>query len=401
MSTISNGFFVQVIEDGSSLRGEIRSTQPLSQAYTDGVCVPTWDTTGVTDAQKKAAIEEMQPVVYIILQNGASWILPDSNYTWYYNGTAIEWDDSGKSLAHASGLAAGTFVKVTNFTPEMYASGQYVPAIRIVKNLASTENVDIDVIRFDGQKTLATNPVPFSASIDVSITEMMKGGYTGLIYLNGSTDKDISSKTDTVKLIARLFDSNGTLMTSSANSVKYKWYINDTEKVALGTTNTLTVTESDIYDYGIVKCEFYVTKDGQDVLVSTDFLEIDDTQDPQEMYFAYNGANGKAASLRSGESVTFSIWVGDAGNPKQSNVDTSFTVWKVMLVDSQKQTLTQDLSAAKYGGLPAADANGYRAMSASGGIAIITIPFDLAALTAGGQDTSGGIHGYVQASTNS
>ena len=389
---ISNSFFVQVIEDGSSLRGEIRATAPLSQAYNDGSCVPDW-----TDAQK-------QPTVYIVLQNGANYILPDSTYKWFYNDEEIKWNGT-TSQAMDNGIPAGTFQKVTNFTPEMYASGNYVPAIKIVKNVASSENVNIDVIRFEGQKTLATNPVKFAASIDVSITEMLKGGYVGMIYLNGSTDKDISSKSDTVKLIAHLYNSEGKEMTNANNGAKFKWFINDIVKVNLGSTNTLTVTESDIYDYGIVRCEFYMPKQNQagtkvDTLVSTDYLEIDDTQDPQEMYFAYNGANGKSASLREGESVTWTIWVGDAGNPSPTNIDTKFTSWKVMLVDSNKQTLMQNLSAAQYGGQQNADTSGYRPMTASGGKATITIPYALAALTAGGQSTSGGIRGYVVAQTS-
>lgn len=389
---ISNSFFVQVIEDGSMLRGEIRSTQPLAQAYNDGSCIPNWSN-GVAN-----------PTVYIVLQNGAQYIIPDSGGKWYYNGTEIEFDAQGKSLAHPSGLAAGTFELVTNFTPEMYQSGQYVPAIRIAKNVASNENVNIDVIRYDGQKTLATNPVPFSASININITEMMKGGYIGMIYLrDGAADKDISSKTDTVPLVARLFDSEGNEMTNAENGAKYKWFINDTVKIALGATNTLTITEQDVYDYAVVKCEFYIPKDGEqgqkvDTLVSSDFFEIDDTQDPQEMYFAYNGANGKAASLRSGESVTFSIWVGEAGNPSASNVDTAFTVWKVLLVDSNKQTLMQSL-LADYG-IADADANGYRLLTSANGVATITIPFALAATTAGGSSDSGGIRGYVTAQTS-
>lgn len=389
---ISNSFFVQVIEDGSMLRGEIRSTQPLAQAYSDGTCVPNW-AGGVN-----------RPTVYIVLQNGASWILPDSTYKWRYNGTEIQWDDAGKSKV-CGDLPAGTFEKVTNYTPEMYQSGQYVPAIKIVKNVANSNNVDIDVISFEGQKTLATNPVPFQASINVTITELIKGGYVGMIYLaSGTVDKDISSPTDTVGLVAHLYDSNGNEMTNAQNGAKYEWLINDTVKVAKGATNTLTVTEQDVYDYAIVTCKFYMPKDNGsgtnvDTLVSTDYLEVDDTQDPQEMYFAYNGANGKSASLRQGESVTFTIWVGDAGNPSASNVDTSFSSWKVLLVDSNKQTLMQDLSSADYGSQAAADANGYRAMTVNNGKATITVPFALAALTAGGQSTSGGIRGYVQAQT--
>lgn len=392
---ISNSFFVQVIEDGSSLRGEIRSTAPLAQAYNGGACVPNWG--GNVN----------NPTVYIVLQNGASYILPDSGYKWYYNEEEIKFDSNGKSLVMSQGLAAGTFEIITNYTPEMYQSGQYVPAIKIAKNVASSDNVDIDIIRFSGQKTLATNPIPFTATMDVSITELIKGGYVGMIYLNGSIDKDISSANDTVSLIAHLYDSDGNEVTV-ANGAKYRWLINDTEKVAKGTTNTLTVREQDIYDYGIVRCEFYVPKDNGtgtmvDTLVSTDYLEVDDTQDPQEMYFAYNGANGKSASLRSGESVTFSIWVANAGNPDrtQNPADSNFTQWKVMLVDSNKQTLMQDLSDSSLGGYAAADANGYRALSQSGGVATAVVPFALAALNASGQSTSGGIRGYIVAQTNS
>lgn len=390
---ISNSFFVQVIEDGSALRGEIRATAPLSQAYNDGTCVPNWSG-GV-----------MNPTVYIVLQNGGRYELPDDSYTWFYNEEKIEFDSNGRSNYMPNNkLAAGTFVRVTNFTPEMYQSGQYVPAMKIAKNVASSENVDIDVIRFSGQKTINTNPVKFAATIDVSITELMKGGYIGMIYLNGSTDKDISSKTDTVKLIAHLYDSNGEEV-SAQKGARYRWLINDTERVAKGTTNTLTVTESDIYDYGIVRCEFYFPIDDGtgtkvDTLVSTDFLEIDDTQDPQEMYFAYNGAYGKSASLRTGEHVEFTIWVGDAGNPSLSNVDTRFSQWKVMLVDSNKQTLMQSLSSYDAS-IKNADASGYRPMNVSSGKATINIPFAVAALNAGGQSTSGGIRGYVQAQTNS
>lgn len=391
---ISNSFFVQVIEDGSALRGEIRSTQPLTQAYSDGTCVPNW-AAGVN-----------QPTVYVVLQNGGSWITPDAGYKWYYNGNEIVFDGNGKSLAVAN-LPAGTFEKVTNYTPDMYEQGQYVPAIKIVKNVASSSNVDIDVLRFDGTKTLTTNSIPFSASLDITITELIKGGYVGMIYLNGSTDKDISSKNDTVKLIAHLYDSEGNEMTPATNGAKYRWLINGVEKVPLGSTNTLVVTESDVYDYAVVSCEFYMPKDNGsgtnvDTLVSTDYLEIDDTQDPQEMYFAYNGANGKAASLRKDESVAFSIWVGDAGNPSASNVDTSFTDWKIILVDSNKQTLMQSLSSydASINDVIEGDLQGYRPMNSQNGVATITIPFDVAALTAGGQSTSGGIRGYVTAQTS-
>lgn len=325
MGTISNRFFVQVIEDGATLHGEIRATKSLTQAFKNPGCIPDW------------TVADNQPTIYVTLQNGTTFILPDSTYKWYYNGNEITWN--GNTSNAVADLAAGTFQKVTNYTPSGYSAGQYVPAIKIVKNLANSSNVDIDVIRFDGQKTLSSNPVAFSASLNVTITEWTEGGYLGIInFLNGIAD--IDSQNTSVTCQGLLYDGDGTALSSG---VTYKWYF-EGDSTVKGTAQSFTVTAADVIDYVMVRCEFYMTVEGVSTLVYTAYAGIDDTQDPEYMWIQYNGANGNSASLRENESVTFSIWVGKADDPTYKDV--SFTSFKVKLFDSTGTVVTATSSTS-------------------------------------------------------
>lgn len=370
--TISNKFFVQVIDDGATLHGEIRATKSLTQSYTGTTCVPNWTVT------------DNQPIIYISLMNGTTFIVPDSTYTWYYNGTAITWDSNGKSNAVGS-LVAGTFEKVTNYTPSGYNTGEYVPAIKIVKNLASSSNVDIDVIRFDGQATLTTNPVAFSASLNVTITEWLEGGgYLGVInFTNGIAD--IDSTHTSVTCNAVLYNGDGNAITTG---VTYKWY-KEGDSSQVGSSASLTVTDSMVVDYAVFRCEFWMTVDGTSTNVATARVGIDDTQDPEYMWIQYNGANGNSASLRSGESVSFTVWVGKADDP--TYVYTTFTSFKVKLFDSTGATITADLKPT----FADPDSSGYRTLNVSSNKATFTVTYNIA-------NTYGkkGLTGIILASTS-
>ena len=370
MGTISNRFFVQVIEDGTTLHGEIRATKSLTQAYKNPGCIPDW------------TVAANQPTIYVTLQNGTSFILPDSTYTWYYNGTAITW--TGNTSNAIGNLPAGTFEKVTDYTPSGYSSGQYVPAIKIVKNLANSTNVDIDVIRFDGQKTLSTNPVAFSASLNITITEWTEGGYLGIInFLNGIADIDSTNTSVTCQGI--LYDGDGNQVSSN---VSYKWYF-EGDPTIKGTSSSLTVTDAQVVDYVMVRCEFYVTVEGVASRVYTAYAGIDDTQDPEYMWIRYNGANGNSASLREGESVVFSAWVGKADDPTYKY--TQYTSFKVKLFDSDKNVITGSVS-----GFNDPDAEGYRTLSVASSVATWTVTYAVAFTTA-----KKGLSGIIIASTAS
>lgn len=357
MSTISNKFFVSLIEDGTTLHGELRATKSLTQAWTGSACVPDWSSSHVDN----------RPLIYISLMNGTDVVTVDSgSEKWYYNGTLITWSSSvttqnigGTSYqGYVSTNCGGVFFKTT-YTLD----GKAMPAMGIIGNLANMSDVvDIDVIRFEGQKTLSTNPVDFAASTNITISDWVNGGYLGVInFQNGRAD--ITRDNNQVVCQGYLYDDGGNVISSAT----YKWYF-EGDPAVKSTTQTLTVSEADVTDYVVVKCEFYMLVDGQNTLVYTAYAGIDDTQDPEYMWIQYNGANGNSASLRKNESVAFRIWVGKEDDP---TVNTSWISFKLKTLDSEGNVVT-----AAFDNIPAAGSDGYRTLSVSGGVAQAEVTYD-------------------------
>ena len=151
---------VSIIEDGTTLHGELRATKSLTQAYKSGTCIPDW-----TDDTKR-------PIIYMTLMNGSQPQIINSGYKWYYNGAEILSSDT-------------RFEILTSYQVD----GRVVPALKIMTNLASDTNVDLDIITFKGATTLSSNTVDVEASINVRITSWTSGGYLGVIdFVNGRSD---------------------------------------------------------------------------------------------------------------------------------------------------------------------------------------------------------------------
>lgn len=360
MSTISNKFFIQVLEDGSTLRGQLLSTITPAQSYKDGTFIPNWATTATA-----------RPLVYLSLQNGAQDITPDSNFTWSYNGTAIQF--SATSSTQTIGSTSYTGYVDTNmggvFFKTTYGS---MPALGIIGNLASSSNVDIDVIRFDGSKTLSTNPVSFSAQLNVTITQWTSGGYLGI--LNFPNGNNITYAGQSLTCSAILYNDSGEVPLSASD---YEWYYEGSATIQ-GTGQTFTIQESAVTDYAVLRCDFYMTIGGTRTLVYSAYGSIDDWQDPEVMWIKYNGANGNSASLRQGENVIFSICVGTA---EDSTAITSWTTFKVKILDSEGQTVTATGSSSYTVANDSVmkvtpDANGYRALTVSSGVATAKLYYD-------------------------
>ena len=368
MSTISNKFFIQVLEEGSSLHGQLLCTKSLVQSYKDGTCIPDW-----------ASTASARPLVYLSLQNGATDTTPDSGYSWSYNGTVITFSTTQTSqtiggttyYGFASTNFNGVFFKTgTTSTNASPLSG--MPALGIIGNLASSSNVDIDVIRFDGSKTLSTNPIPFACMLNVTITQWTSGGYLGILnFPNGNV---ITEAGQTLQCSAILYNDSGEVTLSASD---YEWYY-EGESTRQGTGQTFTIQEGDVTDYAILRCDFYMTIDGTRTLVYSAFGSIDDQQDPEYMWIKYNGANGNSASLRAGESVVFSICV---GTQEDDTPNTDWTTFHVKFLDSEGNIVTATSSQSYTVANDSAfhespDSNGYRTLSVSGGVATAKVYYD-------------------------
>jgi len=347
MSTISNRFYVTALEDGTTLHGNLASDRTLTQAWNGTSAVPNW-----TDPNE-------QPTIYLTLLSGATLVAPASGYKWYYNGTEISDSDS-------------RFQKTTKSVT--YAEQTVtMPALKIVANLASSSNVDVDMITFKGSYIINGAGISFSCDAQIRISAITANGNLGVInFLNGIAD--ITEPNQTITMYGILY---GGSSGQPVSGVTTKWYLNDSStptsgQTISGYTNAYQVGESQVVDHATVRCEFY---DASNNLLYTAYAGIDDMQDPEFMYIQYNGNNGNAASLRKGETASFQIWVGTredaavlggASTPK-------YPIIKVQLLNGSGNVITDTGLATA---IPDPDSNGWRTLPMSGGKGSITPHYD-------------------------
>lgn len=395
MSGISNRFFVTALDDGTTLHGNLSVDGSLSQAWDGTGAVPNWGdgTIGTKD----------QPTIMLTLLSGATYIgtnpsslngYINSGYKWYYNNhgadaeiifestmTTLTWTE-GVEPRSVTGYKStdGKFLK-----NEASLNGVPVPCLRIIKNLASSDNVDLDTVSIKGQYNTGSGMLDFQASAQIRISRISSGGYLGVIsFADGKSN--ITDQTQSITMTSVLYGSTG----NNTVSCKSEWYLNGTLKKAKNADNTLTVTGTDIVDNAIVRCDFYVTNNGVDTLVATEYASIDDLQDPEMMYIQYASQNGNAASLRKGQTATFDIWIGKNNDP---TVDTSFAYFQVKLLNGSGQVITASYQSS---GIPDADGEGWRTLSVDNTTkkARIPIPYDV--VDANGKN----ITGLIRASTS-
>lgn len=348
MSQISNRFYVSALEDGTTLHGNLVSDKALTQAWNGSTAVPNWTTASE------------QPTIYLTLLSGATLVAPASNFKWYYNGTEISDDDTRFQKTTKSVTYAGQTVTM--------------PALKIVANLASSSNVDIDMITFKGSYVINETGVEFSCDAQIRISAITANGKLGVInFLNGISD--ITEAGQTITMYGKLYGSDG----QADDTVTTKWYLNASSTPTSGTaisgqSNAFQVTEGQVVDHATVRCEFYDTSNN---LLYTTYASVDDMQDPEYMYIQYNGNNGNAASLRKGETATFQIWVGTREDASVLGGTSSpaYPIIKVQLLNGSGSVIMETGLATSIPD-PDPGSNGWRTLPMSGGKGTLTPHYD-------------------------
>ena len=170
MSTISNRVMISAIDDGTTLHAQLLSDAPLVQAYSTQGAVPDWSSGG--------------PKVYVDLTSGNGKVSATSG-SWSYEGTVLTFD-STTHLSTNTGYV-GWFKEITNLTPSGYSSP--VPCIQIMVNLATSGNVDNDIISFSGTYSVGNSAsIAFAVQTNVRITGKISAGIFGYIEFVGDND---------------------------------------------------------------------------------------------------------------------------------------------------------------------------------------------------------------------
>jgi hypothetical protein len=238
MSVCKGQTTIKFVKQGDTLNCNLRSTFPLKQFISNGngVVSPSF-------ASNKPCI---YPVVRSSLQ-AARVAVKTTGYQWYYNGVEIAFKN-GLSTA-IGGLAAGTFK-----TEYKTIDGFSVPTLTILKDIASSGNIDSDTIEFKGIVNTGFETT-VSASIDIEIEQTDGEAYLAYIAVNngGVIDDVVQTLTATAHLLV-----GGAEKTSS---VTYKWYkmnvtngVDGWQKLS-NTSKSITISKADVNSSELYKCE--------------------------------------------------------------------------------------------------------------------------------------------------
>ena len=266
MSVVSGMISFTRIIDGNIITSNLYSTKILVQRLKKGADTPLPDWTNT----------EHQPIIYprVIGQSTGKRVTLHS-HKWFHNGAEINSSD-------------GRFELITYDD-----GGVVVPALKIIKNLATPDNLDTDVISFSAKTSISGVEYDVKANIDIRLEEMVGDPYDGVIEVTegGVIDDDTPEVTATAILYK-----GGAVITEG---VTYKWYRITTEgkeeiKPNPATPNKMKFKESDINSELTIKVDFYY----QNQIVYSISKTLSDETDT--LYLHVSISNGQ--SLREGES---------------------------------------------------------------------------------------------------
>lgn len=376
MERVSNRFFAQLVKDGKSVSAVLRANTTLAQEVDQaGACTPNWNY-GETGAET--------PIIWVLSKlSGREKAPTPASVVWKWNGNAITFDAS-------TGKSNGSFVQTVNGTSypmfektTVSENGVDMPALKILRNLASTANTDNDLITLEAELETAGVGLGFSISLPVRVQESAGNGWYGWLSGEPRVTTDVPSTVLTAKL------KNGASTQQAFTAKFFREGIDTSSPLFTVSTQNgqaqATFTTSHITDYVVVRCEFYVGS----VLVDTAFYGVDDETDEIELQvssvtFFENTQIGTGQSdviIRDDQEVLYTFWMGHRMNPE--NVDTRYTEFYVKLTNNKDQVISpstygSQLTDGQASGTLTTDAN-FRNVTVSG----VTIATGVTAAKAG------------------
>lgn len=352
-NAVSNHFAITALQEGVTVQGSLRVNGALSQNYNSvsGNCVPDWKNT-----------PSLQPVIYPVIRKGTTYMANTQlvNTQWLYNDVPIVFDAANKSSNFTDGATPtpNPLFQCGTMSVNLGGTNYNVPYLKIISNLASANNIDLDTIGFTGSVEIAGKQSSFACQVDVKIAQMTSQGYLGLLSPESAI---ITDKNQNVSIEASLYGDDG----SSVSTFYLKWFNAGTGAEISSARNqkTLVVNEADVTDNMIVRCDFY-TDSGFTNRVTTAFASIDDTQDPEYLYISLDNANNDfSGQLSPGESCIVTAWM--ATMEDSTAINTQYTNFTVKLYDGDQNEITS--------------ASGAPVMTTASNKGTMTIPYNFVA----------------------
>lgn len=344
MLQISNQFTLTAIKSNITIQGRLMVDGSATQNYnpSSGRCIPDWK----TDTSKR-------PKIYPLIRRGVAYLSTASinNGKWYYNGDEIRFDEeTGLSTNYKDSNGVSKF-QLGTITKSLGGNNVTLPCLTIVNNLAHAENLDLDMITFEGTVELNGKQVAFPpCSIEVKISQMTTQGYLGLLSPESAI---IAYKGDKATIAATLLKEDGeavecwvtwrrgdgTAITADGTHIKI------TDTTGVNGVHTIEVDDEAVTDNLILRCDFYTNSQKRDQdRVTTAFASIDDAQDPEYLFISLDGKTGDySGQLYEGESVDVEMWVATLEAP--TTPDTKWTNFAIAVYNGKQELVTSGVPA--------------------------------------------------------
>jgi len=180
---------------------------------------------------------------------------------WKYNGVALTFGTDG--------ISNGAYA------PGLFQINTTTGALKIIGNLASLTNTNVDSLRFDAVANVGYE-TPVGADIEVRIELVGKNSYTGVVDSSTKTLKE--GVTDSITASAKLAYGLSPLAT-----FKTEWLKGGAVFKTKSSEATCNITRADVSGSQVFTCNFYATIDGVDTLVSSYMFVIYDSSDPYDV----------------------------------------------------------------------------------------------------------------------
>lgn len=246
MSEVRGQTTIQYVKQGDTLNTRLQSTFPLKQFVT------------AVTGQVSPSFETNKPCIYPVIRSSltatrVAAIVTDVH--WLYNGAEITFAQNGLSTMIGNQADNGTFKSEVKTV-----DGFTVPTLTVMKDLASSNNIDTDLIEFNGKANTGFEGVA-SAAIEVKIEQTEGEAYVAYAVIgNGGTiDADHASIQAAAHLLV------GGVEKKAADGVTFAWYkmkvtagVDGWEQVKANNVNvtspTLTIGAADINSQELYKC---------------------------------------------------------------------------------------------------------------------------------------------------
>jgi len=303
MTTVNGSIIVYQTKSGDQLSFRFETTKALWQGYNDETqaVAPDW-----TQAANQPVIT---PKAYSarlgfdVAKTGAG--------TWTYNGLVLTFDATTGISTNSN---ASFKINFSNY------------ALTIVKNLASSTNMNGDILTYSGNWD---NGYAESAGgqIEISIDKIGSTPYSGIVNLTTNTLNETNGVTSLTVSAVLL---RGTTVLSSGFTVVWK----KLDGTILSTSLTQVINRSMVSGKEIFYCEFYV--DG--ILQSVYYFSIYDMSDPAQISFELKTAYDKTDA---GKDVQYYVKLLKSGDGSQI-ISAAFTA---VFLNSRRRTIAGGTSS--------------------------------------------------------